>query len=67
VEHKLHVEFSANREGVVLDSLLLACGQNRLAAHAKVTDFANPKIDGSYEGVLVTREIAELLNKRKTN
>ena len=61
VDHNLQVEFTANRDSITLDPMILASGQTRLSAHAKVTDFANPKIDGGYEAVLVTREIGEIL------
>ena len=61
VEHNLRVEFTANSDGVVLNPLILASGQTRLTAHANVSDFANPKIDGGYDAVLVTREIADII------
>src|SRR5579864_800690 len=61
VQHNLRVQFAANRDAVILDPVALSSGQTTLTAHAKVTDFANPKIDASYEGVLVTREIADIL------
>jgi translocation and assembly module TamB len=61
VEHSAGVEFIANRDGVVLDPLILSAGRTRLTARLNVTNFANPVMDGNYEGVIVTQEIAEIL------
>src|SRR5882762_11308901 len=61
VEHTANVEFNANRDGVILDPIVLSAGKTRLTARLNVTNFANPVIDGNYEGVLVVQEIAEIL------
>src|SRR5260370_15975079 len=61
VQHTANVEFIANRDGVVLDPIVLSAGKTRLTARLNVTNFANPVIDGNYEGVLVLQEIAEIL------
>jgi len=61
VEHDARVEFVANRDGAVLDPIVISSGKTRLAAHLNVTNFANPAIDGQYDGFLVTQEIGEIL------
>ncbi len=61
VEHDARVEFVATRDGAVLDPIVISSGKTRLAAHLNVTNFANPVIDGQYDGFLVTREIGEIL------
>jgi translocation and assembly module TamB len=61
VEHNARVEFAANRDGAVLDPIVLSTGKTRLAAHLNVTNFANPTIDGQYDGFIVIREIGEIL------
>src|SRR6266403_661729 len=61
VEHTANVEFIANRDGVVLDPIILSAGKTRLTARLNVANFANPVMDGNYEGVIVTQEIAEIL------
>jgi translocation and assembly module TamB len=61
VEHNARLEFTANRDGAVLDPIVLSAGQTRLTAHLNVTNFANPAIDGRYQGFIVTREIAEIM------
>jgi len=61
VEHTANVEFIANRDGVVLDPIVLSAGRTRLTARLNVANFANPVMDGNYEGVIVTQEIAEIL------
>src|SRR3984893_18521008 len=61
VEHTAHVEFTANSDGAVLDPIDISAGKTRLAAHLNVTNFANPVMEGKYEGFIETREIAEIL------
>jgi translocation and assembly module TamB len=61
VEHTVRVEFTASQNGVIIDPLVFYSGRNRFTAHIKMADFANPKVEGNYDGVLVTREIAEIL------
>ena len=61
VEHNARIEFAANRDGAVLDPIVLSAGKTQLAVHLNVTNFANPAIDGKYEGFVVTREIAEIM------
>ena len=61
VEHSAEVEFIANADSAVLDPIVLNAGHTRLTARLNVTNFANPLIDGNYEGVVVTQEIAEIL------
>lgn len=61
VEHTVRAEFTASQNGIIIDPLVLNNGRNRFTAHIKMADFANPKVEGSYDGVLVTREIAEIL------
>jgi translocation and assembly module TamB len=61
VRHEARVEFTANRDGAVLDPIVVSSGKTHLTAHLTVTNFANPLIDGQYDGLIVTREIAEIL------
>jgi translocation and assembly module TamB len=61
VEHNARIEFTANRDGAVLDPIVLSAGKTQLIAHLNVANFANPAIDGKYEGFVVTREIAEIM------
>jgi translocation and assembly module TamB len=61
VEHGAHVEFTANRDAATLDPFVMSAGQTHLTGHINVSDFANPAIDGKYEGFVVTREIADII------
>jgi translocation and assembly module TamB len=61
VEHSVRVEFTASGNGFIINPLVLYSGRNRFTAQIKMADFANPKIEGNYDGVLVTGEIAEIL------
>ncbi len=61
VEHNARVEFTADRDGAILDPFVISAGQTQLTAHLNISNFANPAIDGKYEGFVVTRELAEIL------
>src|SRR5258706_5600132 len=61
VEHNARVDFVANRDGAVLDPIVVSSGKTHLSAHLNVTNFANPLIDGQYDGLILTRELAEIL------
>jgi translocation and assembly module TamB len=61
VRHEARVEFTANRDGAVLDPIVVSSGKTHLTAHLTVANFAKPLIDGQYDGLIVTREIAEIL------
>jgi translocation and assembly module TamB len=61
LEHNARVEFTANRDGIVLDPIVVSSGKTRLAAHLNLMNFANPAIEGQYDGFIVTRELAEIL------
>jgi translocation and assembly module TamB len=60
LKHNVHVDFEANRDGLALNPIVLSSGRSRLVANAKVIDFANPRIDGTYDGVLLPAEWAHV-------
>src|SRR5258708_24052824 len=61
VEHNARVEFTADRGGAILAPFVISAGQTQFTAHLNISNFANPAIDGKYEGFVVTRELAEIL------
>lgn len=61
VEHNARLEFVADRDGAILDPVVISTGKTRLTAHLNVVNFSNPAIDGKYEGIVVTQELAEIL------
>jgi autotransporter translocation and assembly factor TamB len=60
-EHNVQVDFEANRDGLALSSIVLSSGRSRLVANAKVIDFANPRIEGKYDGVVLPAELAHIV------
>jgi translocation and assembly module TamB len=60
-EHNVHVDFEANRDGLALSPIVLSSGRSRLVANAKVIDFANPRIEGKYDGVVLPAELAHIV------
>jgi translocation and assembly module TamB len=60
-KHTAQIEFEAKRDELELKRIDLRSGGSRLTAQAKVSNFANPSIDGTYEGVVLPGEVAFLL------
>lgn len=61
IEHNARVQFVASRSGLVFDSLSVSTRKSRFTAHATLADYAHPSIQGEYETVLYTPEIAQVL------
>jgi translocation and assembly module TamB len=62
LEHRAEAEFEASAEGMVLDRLVLATPKSNFTLQAKIVDFANPSVEGSYQGLISTPEFARVLN-----
>jgi translocation and assembly module TamB len=60
-EHNVHIDFEANRDGLVLSPIVLSSGRSRLVASAKIIDFANPSIEGKYDGVVLPAELGHIV------
>jgi translocation and assembly module TamB len=61
IDHAVQLNFTASRTELEIDPLALTVGNSRLTARAKLTDYANPSIQGSYEAVLQGQQIGEIL------
>ena len=61
VEHAARLKFAASRSQLDIESMLLTVGNSRLTAHATLVNYANPDIQGTYDAVLFTQEIARIL------
>ncbi len=61
VTHDLDAQFGANPSGLTLNSLRLSSGDSRLTAQAHLQDYANPVVDGSYDAVISTTQLREIL------
>src|SRR5256714_3940927 len=59
-EHETRIDFAANREGIVLNRVVLTSQKSHITASAKLTDYANPRVDGNYDGVVATPELARI-------
>jgi len=58
VPHRLQLAFTLDRSGLAADPLTVATEQSTLNLRAKLTNYDHPKIDGTYDGVLSTIELA---------
>ena len=62
--HDLNASFTANPDRLSLSPALLRVGSSRARLEADVTDFANPKLDGSYQILIHTQDFQPLLRAR---
>ena len=61
VPHAMQVQFTASRSGLSIAPLVLTSGDSRITLNAKLTNYENPSIDGTYAADLVTGEFAKAL------
>ncbi len=61
IAHALQLRFTATRAGLALSPLQITTAASRIAVKAQISDYANPSIDGSYEGNIETGELAKSL------
>ena len=61
IEHAVQAQFTASRTVFAVSPLTITSGASRLSANARLTNYANPDIDGKYDGNLFTSELANAL------
>ena len=59
--HEAQIEFAADSQTFVVSRLQISSRSSRITAHATLKDYANPVLDGDYEGVIATPELARTL------
>lgn len=62
IPHNLSVSFSATREGLVLNPLMLSSGPSRFELVASVKNFSSPGLKGQYQATLVAGDLRRMLN-----
>jgi translocation and assembly module TamB len=63
IEHAAQLQFVASRSGIDFDPLFVSAGNSHITVHAKLTDYSNPHVGGSYEALLFTEQFAKILNR----
>ena len=61
IEHAMQLQFTATRDGLSLSPLQITTAASRVAAKVQINDYADPNIDGTYEGNIETSELAKTL------
>jgi translocation and assembly module TamB len=64
IEHDALLQFTATRAGIAVEQLLATTGKSHITVRARLSDYANPSIEGNYEAVLFTEEMANILKNR---
>jgi len=62
LNHDLEAHFTAAQSGITVDSLRIRSGSSWISAQAKMTNYSEPAIDGSYQAGLSGAELARVLN-----
>ena len=60
VTHRLQLSFTVNRSGMVVDPMTVATPKSTLTVQAKLTDYARAHIEGTYDAVVSTIELARI-------
>jgi translocation and assembly module TamB len=63
IAHTLQLQFTATRAGLSLSPLQITTSASRISVQAQMNDYANPSIDGTYEGNIDTSELAKALRQ----
>ncbi len=64
ISHRLQLTFALDRSGFVADPITVSAEQSTLNLHAKLTNYDRPKIDGTYDFVLSTTELARFADNK---
>ncbi|HEX3376068.1 MAG TPA: AsmA family protein, partial [Candidatus Acidoferrales bacterium] len=64
ISHRLQLSFTLDRSGLAADPMTVATEQSTLNLRAKLMNFDRPKIDGTYDGVLSTTDLARFLDSK---
>lgn len=62
IAHGLQLTFEAGRAGMVVDPITVTADESTLTAHAKLADFDDLHVTGTYDGVLSTEEVLRITN-----
>lgn len=61
VVHTAQIQFAANANQIQINTATIASGRTHVNLHATIENFPNPVVQGTYEGFLVTGEVAKIL------
>jgi translocation and assembly module TamB len=60
--HSIDAQFNATRSALNLSSFVLTVGSSRVSLQANVSDYDNPKVDGSYNVLIHSQDVAGLVS-----
>ena len=64
ITHRLQLSFTVNRSGMVVDPMTVATPKSTLTVHAKLTDYAQVHVEGNYDAVVSTIELARIIKNQ---
>src|SRR5262249_36983423 len=60
VQHGLQSKFSADPSRLTLDQLALTIGSSHLSVQARLKDYTNPAVDGTYQATIFTPDVGNV-------
>jgi translocation and assembly module TamB len=63
IDHAMRMEFTANRNELSIQPLLLTTGASRLSLKAQIRNYQKPEITATYQGAIDTGEVAQILRE----
>ena len=64
LQHEVEAQFAAASSGLTLNSLKLTSGSSRITAQARLQNYSNPVVDGSYDVLLATGDFKDLFKNK---
>ena len=61
IRHALQLQFTANRSQFALHPLILTSGASSVTVNANLTNYSDPRMEGTYEGTVSTGNLADVL------
>ncbi len=64
IAHRLQAAFALGHDALLLDPIAIKAGRVILTVHARVTDFQDPHISGTYDADVSTAEVFRITNSQ---
>ncbi|MGH9455469.1 MAG: AsmA family protein, partial [Terriglobia bacterium] len=64
LQHNLEAKFSAEPSELTVDQVLVASGASHISAQARLTDYLNPSVSGTYRMIVSGRQLQDVLKNR---
>ncbi len=63
IEHSAQLDFAATPSQLDLNPVTISAGKSHITAHAILFDYNNPRVQGTYDAIILTPELATILKE----